>query len=386
MAISLPNTLATTMGIELSYVPAYVDELRNNCAQLGVEINDTWKYIGCDAYSSYARALRTVLNTKGVEVQECKTDPGCVEVPTKPYNKIYKLRKITAAVTRYAKAVGLSPNASWTVGGGAHIHTGIPTFADDYNQQQRVSYAYRAYMQVWQAKNPWFAWAFAGCNDFVNAHTLARNNLQGETESLDSLQLQYNYYVSQIREYKQYIVEYTNRLHTVEGWRDSWSNNYYKGEIKDYLRSMKRYMKYMLSYKKKIAEAKNNTNTFFVRAENISLTETKNYAITSRSHTMEFRCFVMPATNKGLDKQIAITNAIVSHCIDEVKVMQELNLFEIDLRGTYENSECRTMTYKQAKQGFITMLRQLGFSESDYREYIYNMAKRFRIRRKHGEV
>lgn len=367
----LPNKLATTYGIELTYVPAYMDELVENAKSLGVTATTHFAN-----NAPLATTLKKVLDKHEVEFYNCTNDPECVEVPTKPYNSVHKLRRNVRQITYFAKQLGLTPKARYTIGGGAHIHCAIP-YSSNWRETD-VRYTYFAQvMQVWATKNPWMTYAFAGCNDDGNANPLVLD---------DITQANTHYYRQRLKQEQERLAG--NRLALVHYERILHEAGATPSRKRTAARGIAESQEYIQQSIKEVARYKAiiNSDTSFVPSKQVSFHEVKNRNIVKRNGTMEWRCFVMPRHATGHEKHLAIVDKIVRFAMSGADTMMETGIDTLDMRGAYTKEALEKMTLRQAQVGLNKMLDSLGLDREDYKDYYRNMTLRFWLARKNRSL
>lgn len=162
--------LSTTMGMELTYTPTILQAVSE-------ELDYNWNGYELaaieEALVDVKRGqLKNALKNKGIlkNFVNVHTDPGVVEVPTKPQRNLEAFLKIVREANAVAKSVGLSPKLPYTTGGGAHIHMGLPK-----NDEQR--HAYKVELANLVAKYPVMSWAFTDLSDDINASPIRDERL-----------------------------------------------------------------------------------------------------------------------------------------------------------------------------------------------------------------
>lgn len=376
MSVFLPKKLPTSVGIELSYMPAMMEELHNELASEGFKVWQDSDYV----YAPFMRAMQFRLDKFKIKVFKCSTDPGCVEVPTLPYKTANALRTAIRKITATARGVGLLPTSSYSIGGGAHIHTGT---LGSTSKEQTI---YKALMTAWHGRNPWFAWAFAGANDFSNAQAVSTTQvLSNVKETPEALRRRIKRIESDIKMLQDDLITETEELHTERNWTATWRREDKESDVWRYTRYMIQNKRELMDYRRQLAALLDtSSHPSLVHYTKINTDLPKSYVVAHRGHTVEFRCFRMAATNKGMDYLVAAACGVVTQCRDEMRLMVELGVDEVDTRGVMSECELIAMKYSEAKRGFNAMLRSLDLEPSDYREYCVNMALRMRYRRKTG--
>lgn len=383
MSVYLPKKLPTSIGIELTYMPRMAEQLHQTLGAEGFKVWDSAEY----AYRPFADALKFCLERAKIKVFKCTTDPGCVEVPTMPYKTANGIREAIRKVSQQARRVGLSPVSSYSIGGGAHIHTGL--IGSRGSKEQDI---YVGLMQLFQARNPWFAWAFAGKNDSSNAQAFHREELTRSEDNVtaETCERRIQSCQQDIETYKEHLAQAYTRMHFKENWQNQrgWNWSDILDDFNLYRRMLGNERKDLLKWTRKYKELTDQLTCkdYLMPYNRIRHYEDKNRVVVKRANTMEFRCFRMPATNKGMDYLIAIACEVVKQCRDEMQLMMELGVNEVDTRGTLTKDQMRAMKYSEAKRGFNAMLRTLDLEPADYREYCVNIALRMRYRRTKGTV
>ena len=115
--------LSTTMGMELTYIPTFLQAAADENISEWV-LND----LEIDLLELKVDVFKKALKNKGIlkNFTTVYTDPGVVEAPTKPFLDSDELLHLVRQTHAVAKQVGLSPKLDYSTGGGAHIHMGLP--------------------------------------------------------------------------------------------------------------------------------------------------------------------------------------------------------------------------------------------------------------------
>lgn len=383
---TLPKKLATTMGVELTFMPRLFDDIYESSGGKAT----VWEhYEEASVRSFLASALKQTLQRKGIHYHSCDIDPACVEVSTRPYSTANSIRKIVCAIRSSAKEMQLSPTARWTGGGGAHIHTGVV----GETEQQRMAYA--AAMYVWAAENPWMPWAFIHRNDCSNAQAIEYKQVMcagNDGVTLESLLGDWRGHVESYKHWRGEMVKAERKLHTSEVWgnrcartnvegNDIWEARYYmrcrRRDVVAYEKEIVRMMGEDLDYARRMAEVKED----WVAVNKINTDFNKKFFM-RRSYygengTLEFRCFLMPEFSAGHKKHFALVDAIVRRAWR----VAEAGEFE-RVPKPVDVGDLRRMKYSKAKLGFNSMLVDLGLDPKDFRSECVNIALRIRSRRK----
>lgn len=386
--IKMPTILATTIGIELTYIPAVFDELRKTMQDNELEGADViYKELSDFGMYGYSKMMGAILNKRSIAVSACKTDPGCVEIPTLPMQRASVVRKTIKDITTVAAECALYPTAWHTIGGGAHIHTGLYATRESVMAQnpdmsrwqisdkvQEINKIYALVLQVWLTKNPWFAWAFAGCADFANAQTITREQLsnRGDAGSIPYLEEQTKRYSGMAR------CERLEYYRNIKLGRPNYNNDYtyYRSEFNSYRARLAQ---------KRAEIAAAGISADYKTVDELNAIDRKQYAIVQRDYTMEFRGFIMPKKLSGHETHIAIVDKIVRYARDETQAMIDTGIMELDMRGSMNKKEMAKLTLKDSLKGFKKMVEGFGFSYKDFYTYRYNMMLRFKVRKDKGE-
>lgn len=363
--------LVTTMGVELTFVPAVHERIF--VATKG-KVNSTKAHAEGYLLEFLCTAMKQGLQANNIPHFKCHVDPGCVEVPTKAYSTARTLGNAIRRIRALAKQCDTVPTASYTIGGGAHIHTGV---LGETDEQRAI---YKSAFALWAYNNPWMAWAFAGINDASNANPISYNEVLGQEEAVEDLIARYEY------EYGEYKAERHNAAHATkiahEIGTDEFILRHYMRRADESRKWCVRHRSNMLKLAQKILDyyMSDAENPPTIPYKKVMRQQTKNTFIRHTSYgkqgTVEFRCFLMPKDTKGHDKHIALVNAICQRVWDQARACvdgmlprpQKINL---------------NMKYSEAAKGFNNMLAELNLNPADYRRERVNIALRMRYQRTH---
>lgn len=340
--------LATTMGIELTYCATAIQTMFDRGVPYYPNRRDTDGET--PICSGLACVLRNILSHKKINFYACGVDPSCVEVSTKPYTKLETLINISERIGREAAFIGLTPRLPYTIGGGAHIHTGVlgktPDDRDNYKRR----------MCVFAAKNPWLSWAFADIYDKENRNPIFREDILSETTDIEGVR-------GRICFLERSIVAAQREVHTNHGWRNS--NNY---------------VERISNLNRKLLHARRKYNTELKQAKKpyeleevvTSYQKDKLFRVTcyGKYGTIEMRMFDM-GDSEQLARQIKLADAIVRY-------VSQQTYTEIARDEIPTMDEVWTMPWRARRDGFINMLRTLGLDPDDYREERVRIAERIR--------
>lgn len=370
--IKLPKKLATTLGVELTYLPYFYEQVyKRTGILLG---NDSTADEDIRRKMLY-QIIRT-MDKKGVDAFKKSMDPQCIEIPTRAMDCPKELIKNIKDITAVAKQHGGMPVVSYSVaGGGAHIHSGIPNDAPNY----------RKHMMAFAANNPWLSWAFAGYSDNHNACPVLRKHIYANGGSRDVVKEARHKRAQAYKELhavKNDIVEYTRYLcgHTTEyhASADNYGDSYTLRYINSTRRELMGLRRKMLNLKKLIATPlpkKQNTN--LIAVSGLGELKQKNYCVVSRSCTMEFRAFRMLKDMRKFNKYILLVNRIVEY----VKAQCANDLIPVPGYSEDDYTKLRD-SYRAQCIGFNKMLDMLGLDREHFRAERVNMALRIRWARK----
>lgn len=348
-------SLTTTMGIELTYVPACYD----TALQRGANFEPTVAVPGeDDMVNALARVLRLLVKAKKIPAYRgVYTDPGCVEVATKPYKTLSRLLSVAKRIRVEAEAIGLATQATYSGGGGAHVHTGVIGKTDEERE------AYKRRMLVFAAHNPWIAWACSDVVDNCNAQPICREDL------IDTYSLKYRIeeLEQEVKEYSETLERYTSMLHR----GDVWSNERERERMNHHIRNYRRWRNTarvsLINFRKQI-----NTSPNDIPLGDIKLTKNKDQMVRitdyGRQGTVEFRMFEMGDEAK-LERNILLANAICSY-------VERQDFTRIDRTTLPAREAVRAMTAEQAQAGWLGMLRALGLDPADYADETAQIARR----------
>lgn len=354
--------LATTMGIELSYVPAVIQTLYDQDVHFD-ESRENENYSPQEERAvcrGLAQALRLLLDRRGIKHHDCHDDCNCVEVSTNPYRSAEKLINTARKVRIEAERIGLYPSLPYTIGGGAHIHTGI------IGRDKKERKAYSCRMFVFAAKNPWLCWAFAHPNDDINSLPLHRECLTDRNTLAESIRLCQQEIEDRINE----IVRLQRQLHKNRNKYFIY-DNYYLGALAYNRERLIEHKKILRNLKAKVVE--NN----IISLGRIYPTFDKDHVLRLTSYgkhgTIEFRAFEMGDEDQLL-RQIKVADAIVRY-------VSQQTYTEVDINELPTAADLQAMTARDRRRGFVTMLRTLGLRPQDYREESARITARARLER-----
>lgn len=353
-------SLTTTMGVEFTWVPQVLQIAQDRGVEWDVEdIPGESSFV-----HAYAQLMRRLIKLKRIPVHQCDTDPGCVEVSTRPYTKLDQLLSVYRRLNREAMALGLIPSAEYTGGGGAHIHTGIP-FSTRTDRQKHGEYV--NHFMLWAAQNPWVSWAFLNVVDDVNAEPFTVENLldtfsyerelksltyelQDVTEQLISLTAQYH------------STAFRTTRNPLTGWRES--------RIKEV-----RFER--MSLLKRIKALGNSPKNTRRSLSSVNSSNRKNKMVRvapyGKNGTIEFRCFEMGDEAK-IKRQIIFANAVCSY-------VEKMDCTEFDTITCFTQSQLNSMKWSDRRNGFLAMLDSLGLDRTEYRRERVQIALRMRYQR-----
>ena len=371
MAITLPTKLATTMGVELTFLPAIHERIY---AALGGKVNTSELYSERELREFLCNVMAEALRQNQIPYKKCHLDPQCVEVPTHPYDSVRKLTRVISKIRRMAKRCEMVPVVSYSVGGGAHIHTGV--LGKDETEKSK----YIAAMMLWAQRNPWLSWAFSGFNDISNANPVSADHIYGTVDAreISDAIWAYERAIAWMRESRENILYYTAEAHK----KGVSPERRYMNQMSaiNAAKMLVRRRKTMLVMANKILRYYMTPTQDTVEYSDIRPCIDKDTVVRYAAcyGTIEFRCFLMTPDMEGHRKHIALVNAIVSHVWEQAKACTD-GIFptptDVDLG----------MTYSEAKRGFNSMLVSLGFDPLDFRSECVNIARKFRYMRKVGE-
>ena len=348
-------SLTTTMGIELTYVPACYD----TALQRGANFEPTVCVPGeGDMVSALARVLRLLVKAKKIPTyREAYTDPGCVEVATKPYKTLSRLLSVAKRIRVEAEAIGLATQAAYSGGGGAHVHTGV------IGKTAEEREAYKRRMLVFAAHNPWIAWACSDVVDNCNAQPICREDLIDTY----SIQCRIEELKDEIKEYSETLERYTSMLHRADVWSNECKRVYEQSRIRKYLRYRNAAWVNLIRLRKQI-----NTSSTDTPLANIKLTKNKDQMVRITDYgtqgTVEFRMFEMGDEAK-LERNILLANAICSY-------VERQDYTRVDKATLPAREAVHAMTAEQAQAGWLGMLHALGLDPADYADETAQIARR----------
>jgi hypothetical protein len=370
----MPKKLITTMGIELTFVPSIYDLI--NEAVPGA-VTPPSSYGGSDLRCAHAHFLKGVLDARSVSVFNCGTDPGCVEVPTMPYDDSKELLTACRNIHSAAEVCMLQPYGTYTRGGGAHIHAG--KVGCDDAEKRRVT----AHVMAWMTANPWMAWAHAIPKDEDNANPLTSQDVQKNADArkeYDNAIKRLKDAIKTVQDYEAALINAERETHTVEGWQrtSQGRRDYY--EVEYYRRNTAQYRMYAAQYLKAFYEASADYAASLQKVVRRTVADirpycSKNRAVVDRGRTIEFRCFTMPWDYKGHAKQIMLVNNILKLAHKNASDKDNGDFIDYPMMDA---SQINSMKYSEAKRGFNTMLETLALDPAEYRAECVNIAVRFR--------
>lgn len=355
--------LATTMGVELTYVPAALQIL----ADEGITLPDNYGGPQHDLTSGFVGLMRRIVEHKNIPTYRgVLSDPGVVEIPTKPYQKLSELMTVIRSLNKEAENIGLLPGAQFQSGGGAHIHTGTV----GKTPEARYDYARRAI--IFASMNPWLAWATAGTGDDINSQPIPRHMLRN-VASLREVQNDIANYEQEISIYKTRIAGFEKQAHEA---KDEYVRTHYNRYRESDVRRIKGFRKMIIELRKTEAKLLTENATPVVLIDQLNIGTGKGYMFNYTGHTVEMRCFDMGDASY-LKKNILLANAIV-------KYVSKQDYTEINLDWLPTGEQIRNMTWRQARMGFVGMLHTLGLNPDDWREYVAQIAIRWRMAKING--
>ncbi|HWG89153.1 MAG TPA: hypothetical protein VN679_15315 [Candidatus Acidoferrales bacterium] len=355
--------LNTTMGIELTFMPPCLQEMVEAInPECDREVDDVVHPFACNHIcSGYALVLGKVMQARNIPTWDgVKTDPGCVEVPTKPYGTLNGLVKASRQIWKCASSIGLVPKLDSFNGGGAHIHTGIM----GKTPEQRVEYVGR--MALFAAQNPWLSWAFVGLVDDINAEPIAmRHIVCVEPTTREQLQ-------DMIAERKASLATHELLLHGKDGC--------FSGAM-GYSKRLRCQAK-IDSSRAHLMRAKLALHRF--RDSELAVTDLRmprhgkdnvmRWADYGPNGTIEFRAFEMPEDIATLTRYIKLADAIVGYVAQQ-------SWTHVALPEIPTNEQQKAMTWRQRRDGFNAMLVKLGLNPADYKAERVQIALRMRFYR-----
>jgi hypothetical protein len=369
----MPKKLITTMGIELTFVPSIYDLI--NEAVPGA-INTPTSYGGSDLRVAHASFMSNVLKKRGVKVYNCGTDPGCVEVPTMPYDDGKELLTACRNVHSAAEVCMLQPYATYTRGGGAHIHTG--RVGKDDAEKRRMT----AHVMAWMTANPWFAWAHAIPKDEDNANPLTAQDVYKKLDArmeYDMAIARLQQALKDLQDFQKDLSSAEKELHTVKGWEQSHQGMDEYTDMEYWRRNVVRCHRYVAEYLKAFYEASATYAASLRETARVMVTDIrpyncKNRVTVDRGQTIEFRCFTMPWDYKGHVKQFVLVNNLLKLLYKNASG-KDGEYVDYPMMGA---QQINSMKYSEAKRGFNAMLESLALDPDDYRAERVNIAVRFR--------
>lgn len=349
--------LHTTMGIELTFMPPAMQDIINAINPEGDREPD--EILSENAQNSMCKAYVGVLGKLLIErkaaFHDVSNDPGCVEVPTKPYTTLNGLAKACKAIWKCADHLGLVPRLESFNGGGAHVHTAILGKTREDRQQ------YVARMAVFANRNPWLSWAFLGVVDDINAEPIVW------TKIVSGRQVTREQLTHRIDQYRNQIGTLTAELHEASNWESSWEQRWHIMQMDECRRLMN-------AAKLRLHRFVDNglALTDFEMPNGKSLC--MRHAPYGPSGTIEFRAFEMPDTCDELAKRINLCNAIVAHVRDQTYTSVAINTL-------FNKEQHDALTWRQRRDGFNAMLSDVGLDPADYKAERVQIALRMRYYR-----
>lgn len=360
-------SLTTTMGMELTYVPAAVQ----------VAINRGAKFKPCEAehngetqlIKGYVSLLNSLVQAKKIPVYSgAHHDPGVVEIATKPYAKLSTLLSVARRIGREATALGLSPKEVYSGGGGCHIHTGVIGATQD----ERAAYIKR--MFVFMAQYPAFAWATSSTGDDINATPIPRQLIMGgtETDTQDTLIELENSFLM----YQADIIRNTNALHMADSWAYDSDKRYHALNHERYTKNLNKIRRKLAAARARAKVATSKTPTV-IPLETVTFDGGKTYVIRStyygKQGTIEFRSFEMGSEAK-LKRNIILANAICRY-------VEKQTYTTFDASTIMDAKQMHAMKWSEAKAQWLGLLVKLGLNPNEYREDTAQLAIRWRAYR-----
>jgi hypothetical protein len=357
------------MGIELTYIPLAIQ----TAIDRGAVINPQQSLPGEEHLcSAFARLMAKLVEAKKIPTYKgVHTDPGCVEVQTRPYRKLTTLINIARRLRREAEALGMVTEAAYTNGGGAHIHTGI--IGD--SEQERNMYAKR--MMLFAAMNPWLCWATLNVNDDINAMPICEHHLKncyGESEgaSEETYSERVTYCVNE-------LVNEETALHARGAWMSAYTRERNMRDVRYAQREVMGFRKQLFYYRR--ANSKQSNGVVSRNVKDIQYIGNKDHMVRLTTYgkfgTAEFRCFEMGGEDK-LKSNIILANAIC-------KYVERWDVTQYDSTQVMSGSAMRKIKWSEARKGWLDMLTMLGLDAADYRNETAQIAARWRYARSEGE-
>lgn len=338
---------ATTVGVELTFVPGFLEEIHDELD--AVEANPTSKRRGfiesvMTAHNRVCAGMATMLAhhliNAGIPYFKCHADPGCVEVPTNAYTTEATLAKAVRQIMNAAGNYYLEPVSRHICGKGAHVHMGNPKHAPKDFQRR---------MMVWANANPWAAWAFADVNDDDNAEPVPATVVFNDDDNCDSLSL----LLSQIESRKGELVTHERTLHRLAYWTESARRESTERKIANSQKKIRR-------LRKDIAR-KSHGLPKVEHLNQVHRYEGKDYFVSCREKTTEFRMFSMTEDVEGILRNVKFANAVYAHV-----VAQDTTTFAP--RELVTRDQLEAMKYGEAARGFNRMLDTLGLDRDEFRD------------------
>lgn len=343
------NKLDRTVGIEVSYVPAYLDYADRS------RVNDVCRAL--------APVFKARLERDKAAFNKCGTDPDCIEISTKPIQSRTNLRRTLGKYYTHADIMGLVSTTEWHGGGGAHVHVGRKRGEDKGHIFIQTLYADLS-------TRPYLTWAFMNPGDDNNnaapiCTTFARCGQAGskreETESLS---------------------RYIDTLREERATYDRKRQRPTRGRLECMTREFVQMRKRLLRLRKELAALEANKPD--PRAEMARILPGtglgKHNAVALRDYgrhgTLEFRLFRAPGTAEGHEAHVNFALAYIEYVeglVRDGKMPNPVTMSEEGLRKTW--------TPELAEQAFRKTLRTLGLPMRDYRDDIANIHKYVSIQR-----
>lgn len=353
--------LSTSMGVELTFMPVAmqwcVDALDPEYQKHPDSCIDVYEQnVMC---ACFVGALRQYMTTHSIPFYKCSQDPGCVEVPTKPYTTLNELTKVCRQIWKAADKFCLLPELPSFNGGGAHIHTGVV----GKSSKERQEYIGR--MAVFANHNPWLSWAFIGSSDSINAEPIPARHIRDREEAgtLEDIEQGIAYLRDSIQ-------RETRMLHRPGQWTSA-------GLRRVHERTIERFRANYLNARRKwlTLRGKRANDIPVAGLELHDCRETMLRLTYYGDHgTIEFRNFEMPGDMQTLTKYILLVDAIVTH-------VKQQDYDTIPASALFEKEDFQAMTWRQRRAGFINMLVMLGLDPDDWRAERVQIALRMRAQR-----
>lgn len=343
--------LVTTVGVELTYVPAAVQIALNRGGDFHPD-NAPDRSL-CEGFSWLMRQL---LYAKKIETYDIGTDPGCVEISTQPYDKLRPLLAVARKIRKEAEAIGMVVAADYTNGGGAHVHTGV------MGKTLEERGLYRGRMMLFGALNPWLAWATCNVNDDINAQPLTLKHMRScspEKDWQDTLRM--------ARQYEAALVKEQRELHTANVWGNPNASLRLARHMREYRAGMRHWKKQERGSRLGAVPCTMKMTSMWGPGDKDHMLRGTGYG---DNGTIEFRCFEMGGEDK-LARNIKLANAICDY-------VSRWDITEIDMDKIPVGSEIYNMKWSEARKGWLNMLTLLGLDPAEYRDETAQIARRWR--------